>query len=144
MLRGWYEHTVDDKGRLSLPARHREKLGDVVILLPGWDKQVVVYPPDTYERLVEQVSSMNQLLPEVRELLRAVHRMADCSIDKSGRILIPAWLRDHASLESNVVIQGLTDRLEIWNAEKWHKGSEQALDQSSATAARLAELGYRL
>jgi MraZ protein len=144
MLRGWYEHTIDEKGRLSLPARHREKLGDIVILLPGWDKQVIVYPPEAYDRLVTQVASMNQLLPEARELYRSIHKVAECPIDKAGRILIPAWLRAHAGLDTNVIVQGLTDRVEIWNAERWHTSSDQALDQSSDTAARLAELGYRL
>jgi MraZ protein len=141
MLLGVYEHTIDDKGRLSVPARHREELGEVVILSPGWEGQIMVYPTEVWTRIAQKVAAQNQAVRDARKLTRYIYNVADCPVDKQGRILIPTWLRSHAQLDANVVIQGLNDRLEIWNAETWQKNWNALQDEGGDIAEQLAALG---
>ncbi len=135
MLRGVFEHTVDDKSRLALPARLRDELGEIVMLLPGFDGQIVVYPTPAWEEVARKVSAMNQALANVRQLMRYVYNVAECPVDRQGRISIPNTLRVHAHLDTNVVIQGLDSRLEVWNADTWQK----SLGEQPSEAGKLLE-----
>lgn len=144
MLSGAYEHTLDDKGRVSLPSRHRNELGNMLVLWPGLDGQINVYPNSAWQKVAESVANQNQALRAVRDLTRMLYTATDCQVDKQGRILIPPSLRAFAQLDSDVVILGVNDHLEIWSQARWQEVWNRLSAEGSDIAERLAELGLRM
>ena len=120
MLVGRYEHTIDEKGRVSLPARFREELGESLVLAAGLDGQIEVLPPEVWRQKIERVRRLNILDEEARELDQRLHDDAqECQVDKSGRILIPSWLRQEHGIDTDVMIVGQTDHVQIWDVRRW-------------------------
>ena len=144
MLSGAYEHTMDDKGRVSLPSKHRSEVGDILILWPGLDGQLNVYPVAVWQKVAEGVAAQNQALRAVRDLTRILHMGTECQVDKQGRILIPPSLRADAELDSNLVILGMNDHLEIWSQPRWREIRSRLDAEGSQIAEKLAELGLRM
>jgi MraZ protein len=119
---GDYSHTLDDRGRLAIPAKMREKLGSVVWVTGGWDKCLVLYPDSTWESMTEELSKLPPPWEarRARDLQRFFYsRAAECEIDRQGRILIPANLRQDAGITGNVAIVGAGDSIEIWDLSIW-------------------------
>jgi MraZ protein len=141
MLRGFYEHTIDDKGRLSLPAKHRDELGEIVILGRGLDGQLNVYPVQTWERAARSVGQLNQARKAVRDLKRLLYTIAECQVDRQGRIVIPPPFRALAQLDTNVVIVAMEDRLEIWSQERFEGVWAAGGAEGSELAESLVESG---
>lgn len=142
VLMGEFRHTVDDKGRLFLPARLREELGDRPVLTRGLDGCLFVYSPAAWEALQEKLKS----LPLTRAEARAVVRFffsgaAECEVDRQGRVLIPPNLRAHAGLEKDAVIVGVGTRAEIWAAPAWEAYQAREGSGVEAFAEKLADLG---
>jgi transcriptional regulator MraZ len=144
MLNGAYDHTLDDKGRVSLPAKHRGEMGDTLILLPGLDGQINVYPLMAWQKAAENVSAQNQALKEARDLTRILYAATECQVDRQGRILIPPSLRTRAQLDTNVVILGVHDHLEIWSQDRWQEVLKRLDSEGSQFAEKLAGLGLRM
>jgi MraZ protein len=144
MLSGAYEHTLDDKGRVSLPARHRSEMDDWLILLPGLDGQINVYPRIVWQKVADNVAAQNQALRPVRDLTRILHTATECQVDRQGRILIPPSLRTGAQLDTDVVILGMHDHLEIWSQTRWREVWARLESEGSDIAEKLAELGLRM
>jgi transcriptional regulator MraZ len=144
MLNGAYDHTLDDKGRVSLPAKHRGEMGDTLILLPGLDGQINVYPLMAWQKAAENVAAQNQALKEARDLTRILYAAIECQVDRQGRILIPPSLRTRAQLDTNVVILGVHDHLEIWSQERWQEVLKRLDSEGSQFAEKLAGLGLRM
>ncbi|MBQ7264115.1 MAG: division/cell wall cluster transcriptional repressor MraZ [Synergistaceae bacterium] len=121
MLMGTFEHRLDTKARLVLPMKFRERLGDMVIAAFGMEHCVSLYTQDEWEKLIEWLSSGSFLSNErTRKLQRIILSSAhDLAIDGAGRILLPTVLRDYASLEQDVVINGVKDHAEIWDRARW-------------------------
>jgi MraZ protein len=143
MFIGTYEHTIDEKSRLTLPARFREALGGGVVLARGIDGNVAVYPRETWKVTVEaRMSVLDPLSREARELRRFFFSGAgEADIDGSGRVLVPAPLVRHAGLEREVVVAGNHDHLELWNPTAWEKHLTAVEGSVEHAAERLAAHG---
>ncbi len=144
MFFGEFEYAIDEKGRILLPARHRETLGEVVMLARGVDGQINVYPVNAWQELAETVGQQNQARSAVRNISRIVYAASECQIDKQGRIVVPQGLRKFAQLIGDAVIVGLDDHLEIWSRERWDALTGKLLDQGSDISEQMAELGVKL
>mgnify|MGYP000436250372 CR=1 FL=1 len=122
MFLGEFKHTVDNKGRLTIPAKFRSELAAGVVVTRGIDKCLFLFPMAEWEKLSQQVSQLPITQQEAREFRRLIFSGAsDIVPDKQGRILIPSYLREYANLDSEVVIVGNNTYIEIWNAEAWQE-----------------------
>ena len=123
MFRGRFEHIVDSKGRVSIPAKFRELLAekyDDRLILTNFDRCLVAYPYEGWRVLEERVSSLSMVKKEVKAFQRFfISGATECPIDKLGRILVPPTLRDYAQLERNVVFAGMLRKFEVWSKERW-------------------------
>lgn len=148
MFRGEFEHSIDAKGRTSLPARFREILAagpdTQLVLTRGLDGNLWLFPPGPWKALEEKLGRMSQFRPEVRKLLdQTVARSHDCTLDSMGRVLVPPSLRQYAGLQSNVIWTGLIDRIGLWDKERWNARSGEILPeiQTAEFAKIIGELG---
>jgi len=142
MLIGQYEHTIDNKKRLALPAKFRGELGDKVILTKGVENCLEVYTEKEFLIWSEKLSNLTVTLPEARSFARTKLASAmDVSLDKLGRILVPDYLKKYAGLNKNVVICGLSNRLEIWDSESWAAWTKEAEKGVSDIVSKLGGLG---
>jgi MraZ protein len=140
MFFGQYEHTIDDKSRLALPARFRDNLVEGVVLAMGLDSNVDIYPRAAWDHLVEaRIAPLDPLSHEARDLRRFFFAGAAYeSVDKQRRVLVPQNLREHGSLGREVVIAGVFDHLEVWNRETWAERLKGVGGSASNAAERLA------
>jgi MraZ protein len=143
MFIGTYEHTIDEKSRLTLPARFREQLGDGVVLARGLDGNVALYPRETWAMTVEaRISALDPLSREARELRRFFFSgAAESKVDNQGRILVPAVLTRHAGLEHDVIVAGNYDHLELWSPAAWEQHLHAVEGSAEHAAERLAARG---
>ncbi|HEX5037234.1 MAG TPA: division/cell wall cluster transcriptional repressor MraZ [bacterium] len=145
MFRGRYEHTIDPKGRLSIPSKFREILAsnyDERLILTNFDQCLWAYPVREWKAVEDKVAALPQFKPEVKALQRFfISAASECPVDPNGRIIIPGTLRKYADLNQDVVIVGMTNRFEIWAKEKWQKVFEQAERDLSSIGEKLADLG---
>jgi MraZ protein len=138
MFLGQYEHTIDEKGRLTIPARYRELLFEGAFITEGFDQNLMVLTSSTFMTISDRVNRMSMTDPNVRELKRMMFGRANqAEIDKAGRMLIPAYLRDGAQLKTNVVLVGMGDYFELWSAENWQI-QNQPMPNSEAKTKRFA------
>jgi transcriptional regulator MraZ len=140
MLLGEYEHTIDDKNRLTLPARFREAFGDGVVITRGLDTCLYVLTRGDWEQLVDDnLRPLDPLSREARELERYFFSAAaEANLDKQGRVMIPAPLAGYANLGREVVVAGVRNRLEIWDRDAWRKQRDEFEGSAEHVAERLA------
>lgn len=140
MLLGEFEHSVDDKNRLTLPAKFRQALAAGVVLTRGLDACVNVYGSADWHRLVEgRLAPLDPLSGEARTLQRFFYGGAvETQPDRQGRVMLPPALIEHARLGREVVVVGLGDRLEIWNRSAWTRKLEEVKGSAEDVAERLA------
>ena len=139
MLLGEYEHTIDDKNRLTLPARFREALSEGVVVTRGMDGCLYAYPRADWQEQLSRVSSLDPLSSEGRKLQRHFFSgAAEAELDKQGRIMIPGALLRYAGLEREVVVAGIHDHLEIWDRETWRRELNEVEGSAEHVAERLA------
>jgi MraZ protein len=140
MLLGAYDHTIDDKNRLTLPAKYREAFKDGVVVTRGLDGCLFAYRRPDWDRLVEsRLAPLDPLSPETRRLQRFFYAGAsESELDKQGRMMIPAQLIEHAKLGKEVVVAGVNDRLEIWDRAAWRKELAEVEGSAEDVAERLA------
>ena len=120
MFMGEYNHIIDAKGRLIIPARFRELLGEEFILTKGLDGCLSIYPMDAWEAFETKLRALPLTNKNARTFTRfLVAGATNCELDRQGRILVPQTLREFAGLEKEVVLTGNLDRIEIWSKEKW-------------------------
>jgi MraZ protein len=140
MFIGQYDHSIDDKSRLTLPARFRDALADGVVLSMGLDGSVDVYPKDIWEMTIaERIRRLDPLLPDTRTLIR--HFFGGSSNetpDKQGRVLLPAPLIQHGQLVKDVTVVGNNDHLEIWDRAAWAERLGGIEGSANNAAERLA------
>ena len=133
MLIGQYEHTIDIKKRLALPAKFRGELGDKVIITRWMESCLAVYTEAEWKIMSDKLGALTISQAEARSFTRMILAGAmEVSLDKLGRILVPDYLKEYAGLRKNVVICGLSNRLEIWDSEKWEtykKSAEKGVDE---------------
>lgn len=122
MFLGSYEHSVDQKGRIAIPARYRDRFSGGLIAARGFEHCINVYPKDEWDKLAEQLSALPFTRPENRRLSRATFASAfDLELDKQGRIVLPQALRDYAGVGDQAVIAGVNTYLEIWDLGQWQQ-----------------------
>ena len=140
MFYGTHEHTIDEKNRLTLPAKFRDGLDGGVVLVRGIDGTVDVYPRRSWEASAERISALDSLTREAREMKRFVFAGATVSeLDKQGRVLIPPHLVTHAGIEKDVVLAGVHDRIEIWDTSEWASHLKAIEGSAGDVAERLAD-----
>ena len=129
MYMGEYNHTIDNKGRLIVPAKFREVLGDKFVVTKGMDHCLWLFDMEEWVRLEEKIQALPVTNQKARKLSRFFLAGAtDCEVDKQGRILIPAPLRKHASLDKDVTLVGVGGHIEIWDKVTWEAASDIDLD----------------
>jgi MraZ protein len=146
MFRGRYEHTIDAKGRTSVPARYRDVLDAAgerrIVLTSALDPCLVAYTASEWAAFEERLARLPQFDRAVQKLKRIyVSGAVECEIDDVGRILVPPTLRDHAHLRKEALWAGAGRYAELWDKDEWTKHFETTDDERRDMAARLAELG---
>ena len=141
MFFGEFEHTIDDKNRLTLPARFREPLACGVVLTRGLDECLDVYARADWDAMVEaRLTPLDPFSKEARDLKRFFFSAAaDAELDKQGRVLVPPALSRHAKLGREVVVAGVHDHLEIWDRGAWAEQVTKVEGSADDVAERLAE-----
>ena len=142
MFMGKYNHTIDAKGRLIVPAKFREQLGEAFVITNGNDGCLNIYTEEDWETFLEKL----QLLPnngDSRKLKRKLVAQAnDVELDKQGRILVPPALREHAGLSKDVVLAGVIDKIEVWDKDRWEEQAD--VSDIDDIAERLADIGLSI
>jgi MraZ protein len=138
---GTFEHSIDDKGRLAIPARFRSELADGMFVTRGIDRCLMVLTNEHWQRLVDGMSSLPMLQNDARRLQRHFFSgAAQLQTDRLGRVLIPQFLRDYAQLSSEVVVVGVMNRIEIWDQQGWAAERDEVESLSSDLAEHLSSL----
>ena len=140
MLLGAYDHTLDDKNRLTLPAKFRQSFAEGVVITRGFDGCLYAFRRADWDRLVEsRLATLDPLRPEGRRLQRHFFSGAtEAELDKQGRVMLPAQLIEHAKLGREIVVAGVNDRLEIWDRAAWRKELAEVEGSAEDVAERLA------
>jgi len=141
MFWGEYSHQLDEKGRLIIPARYRPHLKEGAILTRGLDHNLVIYPHDAWQVVSERVNAMPITHPTARALRRLLFSGAvELSLDRQGRMFIPNYLRDYASLNGEVLIAGMETFLELWEPGSW-RATLNDVTQVLSEAEHLLKIG---
>ncbi|PIR70682.1 MAG: cell division/cell wall cluster transcriptional repressor MraZ [Candidatus Niyogibacteria bacterium CG10_big_fil_rev_8_21_14_0_10_42_19] len=142
MLIGEFQHILDSKKRVALPAKFRKELGKKAVITKGLDKCLVVYPLKEWEKVAEKLAGLPSGQTDVRKFQRnMLSGAAEVVCDALGRILIPDNLKQYAELGEKVVIAGVYKRLEIWDALKWAEYKVEIEKQTDVLAEKLGEVG---
>ncbi len=142
MFMGEYSHTIDTKGRLIIPSKFREELGETFVVTKGLDGCLFVFSDEEWKAFEIKLKSLPLTNKNARQFARFfVAGATPCELDKQGRILLPATLREFAGLEKDVVLTGMLNRIEIWSKEKWNENNsldDVAMDE---IAEQMTDLG---
>ena len=143
MLLGEYEHTIDDKNRLTLPVRFRAAFAEGIVVTRGMDGCLSAYAPSNWQRVVEsRLATLHPLSKEGRRMHRFFFAGAsEGQLDKQGRVGLPAPLLEHAKLGRDVVVAGVNDHLEIWDRAAWKRELAEVEGSAEDVAERLAAQG---
>lgn len=140
MLIGEYHHSLDTKGRLSVPAKFRSELGSSAIVTKGLDGCLFLYPKGEWEMMAQKLAKLPVSSSSARAFSRQMLSGAmEVEIDKLGRVLLPSYLRTFAQLNGEAVLSGVFNRIEIWDKKAWTDYSAQAEASSTENAEKLAE-----
>ena len=142
LLVGEYSHLLDEKKRISLPKAFREALGRHLVITRGLDNCLVVYSRQGWERMAEKLQSLSYTQQETRGFARfMLSGAAEIEVDDVGRILIPEHQKEFAGLKKQVVFTGVSDRVEVWNAESWLRYKRRIDTHAEKLAKKLGEIG---
>ena len=142
MLLGEFQHNLDSKGRIAMPAKFRQKLTGGAIITRGLDHCLFVFASKEWEILAQKLIALPLAQANSRAFVRLMLAGAtDVELDKQGRILIPDYLREYAGLKKQAIVAGLYNRIEIWDSEAWKQYKTKTESQSDEIAEKLSELG---
>ncbi len=142
MFIGEYTHTVDEKKRISLPAKFRKGVGSTVVITHGLDSCLFLYPVAEWKTIAEKLSGLGMGQADTRGFNRFMLAGAvEVEVDTIGRILIPDFLRDFADLKTKVVFTGVHNRVEIWNEKRWTEYKKLIEKQADMMAEKLGQIG---
>lgn len=140
---GEFQHNIDAKGRLIVPSKLRDELGEKFVVTRGMDGCLFGYPLDEWQNLEQKLKEMPLAKKETRAFVRFFYSAAtECEIDKQGRINLPPTLRNHADLAKECVIIGVSSRIEIWSEERWQAFSEEAEENFDEIAENMIDFGF--
>ena len=129
MFLGQYEHSIDEKGRMTIPVRYRDQIQEGAYITLGFDNNLIVMTAVNFEQMYESLNNLSMTNADARHLKRLVFSKAyRLEIDKSGRILIPQYLRDGANLDNSAILVGVGDRFEIWSPTLWEEQDQEILN----------------
>lgn len=142
MFIGEYQHNLDEKGRLQVPVKFRSKLSDGAVITRGLDSCLFLYSKEEWQKIAEKVSALPMSNAKARSFARLLLAGAmEVEFDKTGRIVIPAFLRQYAGLAKSAILAGLWGKIEIWSEESWHEYQQNAEKQAEANISELEDLG---
>lgn len=142
MFLGEYSHTIDSKGRLTIPARFRAELAQGMVVTRGLDRCLLVYPLPEWDKLAQRINGLPITQKDARTFTRLIYSGAiHCEPDRQGRILLPQYLREYAGIDNESVVIGLYARLEIWNPIRWQEVRKKVEEEGDIIAEQLADLG---
>jgi len=142
MLIGEYTHTLDPKKRLSLPSKFRKEVGKKVVVTRGLDKCLFVYPIKQWEKISEKIAELSIGQADSRGFNRFMLSGAvETDVDTAGRILIPDFLKEFASLKSKVIVAGVHTRIEVWDEKGWSAYKARVEKDADVLAEKLGEIG---
>ncbi|AIQ64972.1 cell division protein MraZ [Paenibacillus stellifer] len=145
MFMGEYQHSVDDKGRIIIPAKFRELLGTSFVATRGLDSCLFVYPMEEWAIMEQKLKSLPLMKSDARAFSRFFFSGAtECQWDKQGRVTLPANLREYAKLDKDCVILGVSNRVEIWNKELWEQYFGQSEASFNVIAEKLVDFNFEL
>mgnify|MGYP002443652310 CR=1 FL=1 len=145
MLMGEYEHSLDAKGRLIMPAKLRQDIGEKFVITKGLDGCLFVFSQIEWSNFESKLKELPLTNKNARDFVRFfLSGATECEFDKQGRILVPASLRKYADLQKDVVLTGMDTRIELWSAEKWDVESDLDDEDMEAVAAHMASLGVKI
>jgi MraZ protein len=139
---GEFDHAIDDRGRLAVPAKFRPHLTDGLVITRGLERCLFGWTMDGWREIAQKLNELPLMNADARRIHRLMFSGAtDCTMDRLGRILIPGFLREYATLEDSAAIVGLNNRFEIWSSASWHAERAMAEQDSIQLAEHLFSLG---
>jgi MraZ protein len=142
MLIGEYIHPLDDKNRLSLPSKFRKEMGKEIVVTPGLDNCLFIFTKKEWNAISQRLSEFSMLQQDNRSFHRYMFGGAqEASVDSSGRILVPDFLKSRAGLEGKVAVVGVQNRIELWNEEAWNKYRTMIEQEADSLAEKLGGIG---
>jgi len=142
MLVGEYQHSIDAKKRLAIPAKFRSELGKIAVITRGLDQCLFVYSSDEWEKLAHKLGNLPLSQQEARGFARVMLSGAmEVEFDQLGRVLLPEYLKEYAGIVKNAVITGVFNRLEIWDEARWREYKDKAENNVGDLAEKLGGLG---
>ncbi|MBC7076031.1 MAG: division/cell wall cluster transcriptional repressor MraZ [Syntrophomonadaceae bacterium] len=142
MFLGEYQHSLDAKGRITIPSKFREQLEDAFVVTKGLDNCIFLYPLAEWKLIEDKLHSLPFTKADVRSFVRFFFSAAsEMECDKQGRIVLPPNLREYAGIERDVIIIGVGARVEIWAKEKWELYTQRAEASYEEIAEGLVDLG---
>ena len=138
MLMGEYRNSIDTKGRIVIPSKFREELGNKIILTRGLDGSLFIYSEDAWNKLTEKLQTLSFTEKESRNFTRFLLSGANTlEFDKQGRIIIPSYLKEYANFSKEVVLVGVLNRVELWSCDAWDKFMTDNFDDLSSISSDL-------
>jgi MraZ protein len=142
MLIGEYTHSIDEKNRVSLPAKFRAELGKTVVITPGLDSCLFVFSMKEWKKIADKLSESSVLQADNRSFNRFMFGGAvEASVDSIGRVLVPEFLRERVGLSQSVAIIGVQSRAEIWDETRWNEYKKVVEKQADGLAEKLGGIG---
>ncbi|MWC27451.1 division/cell wall cluster transcriptional repressor MraZ [Paenibacillus sp. MMS18-CY102] len=140
MFMGEHQHSIDDKGRIIIPSKFRESLGDTFIVTRGLDNCLFVYPRSEWSVLEQKLKALPLMKSDARAITRFFFSGAtECELDKQGRVNLPKHLCEYAKLDKECVVLGVSSRVEIWSKETWAGYYEQSEEAFNEIAEKLVD-----
>ena len=142
MFMGEYQHSLDAKGRLIVPSKFRDELGDGAVMTRGLDNCLFLFPKPEWTILEEKLKALPLTKADARQFVRFFFSgAAECDQDKQGRIMLPTNLRAYGDIEKDVVVIGVSNRIEIWSRERWSAYVDRAESSYAEIAENIVDLG---
>ncbi|WP_128895119.1 division/cell wall cluster transcriptional repressor MraZ [Longirhabdus pacifica] len=143
MFMGEYHHSVDDKGRMIIPAKFRDTLGSTFVMTRGLDQCLFIYPNEEWKLLEQKLKQLPLMKSDARAFTRFFFSGAtECELDKQGRVNIPNNLREHGTIQSNAVVIGVSNRVEVWSKEIWNDYAQQSETSFNEIAEKLVDFDF--
>lgn len=140
---GEYRHSLDDKGRITVPSKFRESFTDGLVVTKGFENCLFVFTKTGWLEFAGQIQQLRTLKKDARTISRFIFGGAsEDTVDKQGRVMVPSALREWGQIKKEVVIIGVSNRLEVWSEDNWNKVENEAAASYSQIAEELADLGF--
>jgi MraZ protein len=145
MFMGEYQHTIDEKGRIIIPSKFRDSLGDTFVITRGLDACLFVYPMSEWNILEQKLKALPLMKSDARAFTRFFFSGAtECELDKQGRANIPTNLNEHAKLEKDCIVIGVSNRVEIWSKSIWEDYARESEQSFNEIAEKLVDFNFDL